>query len=506
MEPLMRTYPGIVTFFPDIMIVDWGDGKNVSECICSDIQREDYSPGFEWANYITIILALPVLSVFGVLTNFINVFLYSRKRLQNSANTYLLFLACSDFAVIITGLFIFWIDSARSYIPALARAPYTTVYALPLGYMAQTCSIYFTVAAAVDCFVNVCWQNQTRRYCTVTRAKQICYSIVFISVMYNSLRFPQFNLRQCFNEDTQEQVIEICPTSLFVTINTVYNMYMYMVLMTLLPFFFLLCINVIIMRRQSFPKKSTDSTASGDVCKQPETSGTSDDTITMIMVVILFPLLQHLGSGVLLNFLTDTSNFLVVFNSSVNCVIYYIFNADYREMFHIYAKRLWTLIRDEKCCCVFGSSDPFNVYQPVATRLVVDNKNCNGGCNGIKMVLDRHEMTQTENSTEIEPERNSSPIWQPLTSQHLPNVQWLSPFEPTSHIVLVDDDNDSGCDDVSQISTRAGTRWLAEVNIVDEGASEGSVRRPQIFVKPISSLPIVHSRDSRSEIIPVTSL
>ncbi|EGT45390.1 hypothetical protein CAEBREN_28842 [Caenorhabditis brenneri] len=206
------------------MILEWEGDENSTECLCSDIQRDDYSPFFEWANYLTIIMALPVLSVFGVLTNIINVFLYTRKRLQNSANTYLLFLACSDFMVIVTGLFIFWIDSARSYIPELTHAPYTTVYTLPFGYMAQTCSIYFTVAAAVDCFVNVCWASQAKHYCTVHRAKQICISIVIVSIMYNSLRFPQFNLRRCFNDITKEQVIEICPTSLFVTINSVYNM------------------------------------------------------------------------------------------------------------------------------------------------------------------------------------------------------------------------------------------------------------------------------------------
>lgn len=75
--------------------------------------------------------------------------------MRNSANTYLCFLACSDFMVILTGLFIFWIDSARSYIPQLEKAPYTTIYTLPFGYMAQTCSIYFTVAAAFDCFISV---------------------------------------------------------------------------------------------------------------------------------------------------------------------------------------------------------------------------------------------------------------------------------------------------------------------------------------------------------------
>lgn len=70
----------------------------------------------------------------------------------------------------------------------------------------------------------VCWAKQAKHYCTVRRAKQICISIVVVSIMYNSLRFPQFNLRKCFNDITKEQVIEICPTSLFVTINSVYNM------------------------------------------------------------------------------------------------------------------------------------------------------------------------------------------------------------------------------------------------------------------------------------------
>lgn len=35
----------------------------------------------------------------------------------------------------------------------------------------------------------------------------------------------------------------------------------------------------------------------------------------------------------LLNLLSDASNFLVIFNSSVNCVIYVVFNKDFRDIF-----------------------------------------------------------------------------------------------------------------------------------------------------------------------------
>ncbi|CAB3396512.1 unnamed protein product [Caenorhabditis bovis] len=477
-------FRGMIPVIPDIMILDYDGSENTTECLCSDIQREDYSPLFEWANYITIILALPVLSIFGVITNCINVFLYTRKRLQNSANTYLLFLACSDFMVIVTGLFIFWIDSARSYIPELTHAPYTTVYTLPFGYMAQTCSIYFTVAAAVDCFVNVCWSAHAGHYCTVRRAKQICISIVIVSIMYNSLRFPQFNLRKCFNDITKEEVIEICPTSLFVTINSVYNIYMYMVLMTLLPFFFLLCINAIIVKRQSAQKSDENA---------PKAQGNSDDTITMIMVVILFLACNTLAllvniienftepSPILLNFLTDTSNFLVVLNSSVNCIIYFVFNADYREMFIVYFKRIHRAIMEEYCCCLKVNTRRYSSYQPVSTRLVLD-KTRNGN-SSTKLIIPNLEINRSEQPSFEESETVSSPIWQPLTTRDLPNVDWPNTFDPPN----IEDDIDSGWDDASQLSTRNGTRrWIAEVNIVD---CEQRGHRPHIVVRPLATLP-----------------
>lgn len=176
---------------------------NSTECICSDLQTEDYSPIYAWFNWLLIIICLPSLSCFGICTNIINVYIYTRKRMHGSANTYLLFLSCSDFFVILTGLFIFWIDSARSYIQELSRAPYTTVYTLPFGYMAQTCSIYCTVAAAVDCYINVCWKSMRGRYCTEKTAKRILGAIIVGSILYNSLRFPQFNLRKCFHEGSQ---------------------------------------------------------------------------------------------------------------------------------------------------------------------------------------------------------------------------------------------------------------------------------------------------------------
>ena len=53
--------------------------ENSSTCFCSDIVEEEYSDEYKWFNFVCIILALPAMSVFGVLSNLVNLFIYTRK-------------------------------------------------------------------------------------------------------------------------------------------------------------------------------------------------------------------------------------------------------------------------------------------------------------------------------------------------------------------------------------------------------------------------------------------
>ena len=58
--------------------------------------------------------------------------------------------------MILTALFLFFIDSIRRYslnLSILYGTLSPVVY--PAGMIAQTCSVYFTIVAAVDCFVQV---------------------------------------------------------------------------------------------------------------------------------------------------------------------------------------------------------------------------------------------------------------------------------------------------------------------------------------------------------------
>ncbi|VDK49776.1 unnamed protein product [Anisakis simplex] len=446
---------------------------NNSECVCSDLQHDDYSLAYAWFNYLLIIVALPTLSIFGVATNIVNVYIYSRKRMQNSANTYLLFLACSDFLVILTGLFIFWIDSARSYIPELARAPYTTVYTLPFGYMAQTCSIYFTVAAAVDCYINFCLLIVSKDMSKQYIIKKADFRVGSLTRQVN---FQFGHLLHFAGQDYatrsvcfEEIIIEICPTSLFFTVNTIYNVYMYMVLMTLLPFLFLLILNAIIVYRQSrsaqhAEKRRASLQSSSE--KQPlkmdanNAQGASDGTITMIMVVVLFLCCNTLAlivniietffepDTLLLNFLTDGSNFLVIFNSSVNCLIYLIFSTEYREVFMLTVKKMRKNCLYE--CCKCGRKDPIT-----NTR----TQQC--------LIMTQNSLNDDAFVTETTANGTNARLTRVLDKKHYIEHEMTSPTSNKTHKLDEDLEADSGCEDltINQVSVVAAMHRMCSRSI-----------------------------------------
>lgn len=365
--------------------------SNICMCI-GEINEKDYPPTYAMYNFIVIIIMLPIVAVFGLISNVVNIYIFTRPRMVSSANVYLTALACSDFMVVVTGLFIFCLDSIRGYLPEITFfATKSILYMLPIGYMAQTGSVYFTVGAAIDCYVSLCWEPFSRDYCTVRRAKQYVFSVVLFTLGYNVNRFWQYFLHECYYRD--EFTIEFCTTALYHRLNIVYNVYMYMILMTLLPFILLSILNALIVRNVKKHKQQTqkdliiknnyqqknhhayqlcptatptavetktmmsmsNSMSSTNVVTDDDNVGgvgggdadgnNGDDTvITMVMVVIMFLVCNILAlvinvvetffkpGRLLLNYLSDTSNFLVVFNSSVNFVIYILFDGQYRKV------------------------------------------------------------------------------------------------------------------------------------------------------------------------------
>lgn len=335
-------------------------------CVC-ELAATQFTPEYATFNLILIVSILPTVAAFGVITNALALFVYTRSHmLTSNINLYLAALAISDIFVDICGISSIAIDSARRFDPLLNEIHLAIIpYTLPLCYIAQMCSVYFTVLAAFDCYLTVCWQHQQpttlkvknrrrrRGFCSMRNSSAKLYIVIIVlaCVFYNGITFADLHVVECVDYSHPELGYplkkEICPTDLRLdpVYSQVYKVYMYAVFMTFLPFSILLTLNCVIIwkiYRMSGEKKaaiSRSDSLSSDLEKPPDGDSSAESTVMLVMVVALFlvcnsialvvNIIETFGNYPMedaeaanrLFFVIDIGNFLVVFNSSANFLV-----------------------------------------------------------------------------------------------------------------------------------------------------------------------------------------
>uniref|UniRef100_A0A7E4VQU0 G_PROTEIN_RECEP_F1_2 domain-containing protein n=1 Tax=Panagrellus redivivus TaxID=6233 RepID=A0A7E4VQU0_PANRE len=317
------------------IVAQWPNFTNcLPECgICSDFPEDSVYVAY---NFIVIGVILPFIGLCGLCGNSISAFIYSRPNLRSWTNLYLCCLECSDIAVICTALVMFFLDSIRRYSLQLSLiyGVFASV-AYPAGLIAQTCSVYFTLAAAVNCFVEVCLPERCQRWLNHTWVFQMTVlSIITFSIAYNIPRFFESFAFECWNTPFDSSLMEVCPTPMRFnqTYTYVYYYILYTVFLAVGPLVVLIILNTCIIVASVVFKK-----------------GNTDDNISLILVVLLFiscntialllNIFEEKLEGLLqwrVNYLVDVSNLLVVFNSSFNFIIYYTFSKPFRRTFQNY--------------------------------------------------------------------------------------------------------------------------------------------------------------------------
>uniref|UniRef100_A0A914DU55 G-protein coupled receptors family 1 profile domain-containing protein n=1 Tax=Acrobeloides nanus TaxID=290746 RepID=A0A914DU55_9BILA len=321
-----------VAYLAQHAIINW---PNFTQCLpncglCTSFTSE---PTYMVFNLLVIGILLPFISLCGLFGNAISAFVYSRRAMRSSTNSYLCALGCSDNAVICTAIFVFFIDSIRRYSLRLSIiygifAP--VVY--PAGMIAQTSSVYFTLSAALDCFVQVCLPERFHRFCSkISIAKITILSVLIFSVLYNVPHFFEAVVLECWHAQFLSRSLEVCPTPLRFepTYQQIYYKYMYSIFLAIGPLVFLVILNVFIIGASLLKSKNGSS---------------NGDNMALILVVLLFikcnmvALILNIFENRLqeilgwkMNYVVDISNLLVVFNSSFNFVIYYKFSAPFRH-------------------------------------------------------------------------------------------------------------------------------------------------------------------------------
>uniref|UniRef100_A0A914I5L2 G-protein coupled receptors family 1 profile domain-containing protein n=1 Tax=Globodera rostochiensis TaxID=31243 RepID=A0A914I5L2_GLORO len=315
-------------------IINWPNFTNcLPNCgLCTQFASDQFYITY---NLVVIGLLLPFISLCGLCGNVLSAFVYSRVSLRQSysGSLYLSALGCSDAAVIITALFLFFVDSIRRYSLALSVV-YGSLSPIvyPAAMIAQTCSVYFTLVAGIDCFVQV-WLPRAAKDLFARQCFQkatICAVLLF-AFLYNVPHCFESILLNCWHPTFQSASVELCPAPLRYnpTYTLIYYKYMYAFFLAVGPLVILIALNTAVI-------------VGTMICKR----GNSEDNMALILVVLLFILCNiiallinifesHLSSALSwrINYIIDISNLLVVFNSSLNFAIYYNFSRPFRATF-----------------------------------------------------------------------------------------------------------------------------------------------------------------------------
>ena len=54
-----------------------------------------------------------------------------------------------------------------------------------MALIAQTCSVYVTMAVTIERYLAVCWPLKARSICTIGKAKTVIVSVAGFAVIYN---------------------------------------------------------------------------------------------------------------------------------------------------------------------------------------------------------------------------------------------------------------------------------------------------------------------------------
>ena len=306
----------------------------------------------DWINYIINVYIDTVLCCFGFVGNFMAIYVLQKEKCKNSNNCLLQALAVYDICML---LFTVFYTILRSVYPATgeldeyyAIGPYIIAIALPLGWIIQTGTIWFTTLVAADRFIAVTYPFKASQICTYKKSLKLIVFVTIIAILFNLPRFFHYYL-------IAKQIAQSNDTSTFVSHikmdlngwNTQIYHYLYHITLTFIFLYIIpLCSLIFLNTRLILAlhnAKETQKRMSG-VNKGAYRHNRSI-TLNMVVVITKFILCQtpdfvaaiigalpiYVQSDAYRIFLT-IKEMLLVINSSVNFYIYLIFNSKFRKI------------------------------------------------------------------------------------------------------------------------------------------------------------------------------
>uniref|UniRef100_A0A1I8BV47 G_PROTEIN_RECEP_F1_2 domain-containing protein n=1 Tax=Meloidogyne hapla TaxID=6305 RepID=A0A1I8BV47_MELHA len=297
------------------------------------IERYDYYESTE--KWLLGVFALPFI-LCGLLANGMSILIFSNRHMRKqSVNWYLLVLGTSDF-VILLGAF------SVLTLPRLSEI-LVCYYVTPVFYglmtMAQTISVWMTVAMSLHRFIGVCFPYQSGRVLTARNVKGIIGGVILTAVLFNICRFFEVTFQVCWMEPIGVELPVLRMTAL--RQNELYRKlfyeWAYTLIMFVVPFTVLIAVNSMVIGAIHKSRKihAKLNVREGNGARKQELA----KEISTSIMAFAVNLLEKLDfQGLLYIRLVPWSNWLVLCNASINICIYCIFSERYRALLFYYLR------------------------------------------------------------------------------------------------------------------------------------------------------------------------
>ena len=310
--------------------------------------RKQYSH-CETFNFVVYGIVLGTFCLLGISGNTLSIFVLQRDKTNEVASFLLQALAVADNSVLLLSLII--LSLCYGIVPYTSGSgairpvyPYIVKFIHPLGYMAQTLTIWTTVLLAINRFIAVCRPFHATTLCTIRKARYQIIGVVAFSLLFNFPRFFQTQIVTKTRKTDGEHFTSVTPTIIGerTMFGIIYTNAMYSILVLVLPFVLLAYLNIHLAVELRNMRKRRNSMST--------TPAPRDQNITLVMVIIIVIfLICHMPDRILqgiksfwtpeqtgcystIQNYTAVTNVLIAVNSSTNFLVYYFFRKRFRRI------------------------------------------------------------------------------------------------------------------------------------------------------------------------------
>ncbi|KAI1713184.1 7 transmembrane receptor (rhodopsin family) domain-containing protein [Ditylenchus destructor] len=327
----------------------YSDHNGGSDCV---EHYDYYQPTEKW---LLGIVALPFI-VMGLLANAMSVRIFSHRQMRTQPhNWYLLILAVSDSVILLGAFFVLTLPRLGEILAAwdaIAISYYSTPYMYSFMTLAQTVSVWMTVAMSFHRFIGVCLPYKATTILKRSHIKKLIVGVIFTSILFNCTRFFEVHIVQvCYMVPINTELPVLRPTAL--RMNELYRKtfyeWAYTLIMFAIPFTILIIVNsMVIMAIHKSRRIHAKLNIYDDSARKQELAKEISTSIMLVAIVVAFltcntlafvvNLMEKLRLDDLYVLLVPWSNMLVMTNASINICIYCMFSDRYRQLMCYYLR------------------------------------------------------------------------------------------------------------------------------------------------------------------------